>query len=100
MCPPHEILNFQLGMDGYRHHQACSVFTLSAHSIESIVGPLNMVVSVVIQHQGVPVGVDCEGNNAIFKVNWSHNGLKWLCGRCRHGAIFDSGLFLCFSCAI
>jgi len=44
----HEI--FQLGMDGYRHHQACSMFTLSAHSIVSIVGPLNMVVSVVIQH--------------------------------------------------
>ena len=67
MSPPHEI--FQLGMDGYCHHQACSVFTLSAHSIESIVGPLNMVVSVVLQHTGVPVGVDCEGNNAIFKVN-------------------------------
>lgn len=67
MSPPHEI--FQLGMDGYCHHQACSVFTLSAHSIESIVGPLNMVVSVVLQHTRVPVGVDCEGNNAIFKVN-------------------------------
>lgn len=89
MSPPLEI--FQLGMDGYRHHQGCSMFTLSAHLIESIVGPLNMVVLVVLQHTGVPVGVDCD---AIFKVSWSHIGLEWLCGRRRHRDNFDSGLFL------
>lgn len=97
MSPPHEIFQldiFQRDISARHGWVPSSSSLLRVHNLHSLNGPLNMVVSVVIQHQGVPVGVDCEGNNAIFKVNWSHNGLEWLCGRRRHRANFDSGLFL------